>query len=131
MEYQAPSFAQGVCARPLPYQHKIGSQPKSEEREGKGDDNRGDGRLADMDASGIDMQVLSLAVSGVEELDAATATALARDTNDTVAAAVRMHPDRFAAFEHSPVLRRINFYWATPDGSGSKHMPRALTPGRS
>src|SRR5579872_2776191 len=58
----------------------------------------GQGRIADMDASGIDMQVLSLAASGLDKLEPATATALARDTNDTLAAAVKAHPDRFAAF---------------------------------
>ncbi|HVB57323.1 MAG TPA: amidohydrolase family protein [Candidatus Acidoferrales bacterium] len=58
----------------------------------------GQGRIADMDASGIDVQVLSLAASGLDKLEPATATALARDTNDTLAAAVKAHPDRFAAF---------------------------------
>jgi len=58
----------------------------------------GQGRIADMDAAGIDMQVLSLAVSGLEKMEPASATALARDTNDTLAATVRAHPDRFAGF---------------------------------
>lgn len=58
----------------------------------------GEGRIADMDAGGIDMQVLSLAAGDMERLDSATATALARDTNDALATAVRAHPDRFAAF---------------------------------
>ena len=51
-----------------------------------------------MDAGKIDMQVLSLAGGDMERLDSATATALARDTNDLLAAAVRAHPHRFAAF---------------------------------
>jgi uncharacterized protein len=58
----------------------------------------GDGRLADMDAAGIDLQVLSLVGGGMDRLDPSTATALARDMNDRVADAVRAHPDRFAAF---------------------------------
>ena len=49
----------------------------------------GNGRPADMDAAGIDMQVLSLAGGGMDRLDAATATAVARDTNDRMADAVR------------------------------------------
>src|SRR4029077_18189966 len=53
--------------------------------------------IADMDASGIEMQVLSLSGS-LDRLDPATAVALARDTNDKLAAAVQAHPDRFAAF---------------------------------
>ena len=58
----------------------------------------GDGRIADMDAAGIDMQVLSVAANTVDKLDSATANALAHDANDWMAAAVRAHPDRFAAF---------------------------------
>ena len=55
-------------------------------------------RLAEMDAAGIDMQVLSLTAPGVEQLDAAEAVALAREANDYVADAVKNHPTRFAAF---------------------------------
>jgi len=59
-------------------------------------------RLAAMDAAGIDMQVLSLTSPGVEQLDAADAIALARETNDFVAAAVKKHPTRFAGFATLP-----------------------------
>src|SRR5277367_3420772 len=58
----------------------------------------GDGRIADMDEAGIDLQVLSLASMGFDALDAATATALAHDVNDELAAAVRAHPNRLAGF---------------------------------
>ena len=58
----------------------------------------GAGRIADMDAAGIDMQVLSLAANTVDKLEAASAKALVRDANDRMAAAVQAHPDRFAAF---------------------------------
>jgi 2,3-dihydroxybenzoate decarboxylase len=54
-------------------------------------------RLADMDATGIDMQILSLTSPGVQVFDTPTAIALARDTNDQVAETVRNHPTRFAA----------------------------------
>ncbi len=56
------------------------------------------GRLADMDAGGIDMQVLSLAGNGMDKLEPEVATFLARATNDTVAAVVKGHPRRYAAF---------------------------------
>jgi uncharacterized protein len=59
-------------------------------------------RLAEMDAAGIDMQVLSLTAPGVEQLDAAEAVALAREANDYVADAVKNHPSRFAAFAAVP-----------------------------
>ena len=58
----------------------------------------GEGRLADMDAAGIDLQVLSLSGILLDVLDAETASAVARDANDRGAQAVRAHPDRFAAF---------------------------------
>jgi 5-carboxyvanillate decarboxylase len=57
--------------------------------------NLGAERVADMDASGIDMQVLSLTSPGVQVFDAATAIALARDCNDELAAAIARHPTRF------------------------------------
>ncbi len=58
----------------------------------------GEGRLAAMDASGITVQVLSLAANGLEQLPPAQAAALASDANDRIAAAVGAHPDRFAGF---------------------------------
>jgi len=61
-----------------------------------------DGRLAAMDAAAIDVQVLSLTFPGVEQLDAAEAAAFARETNDTLAEAVRRHPSRFAGFAALP-----------------------------
>ncbi len=73
----------------------------------------GKGRIAEMDAAGIDMQVLSLSGIGMDKLDPATATALARDTNDKLAAAVRAHPGRFAAFAtvalHEPEKAALEF----------------------
>jgi 5-carboxyvanillate decarboxylase len=54
-------------------------------------------RIADMDASGIDMQLLLLTAPGVQVLDKATAVSMAKSSNDRVADAVRKHPTRFAA----------------------------------
>ena len=59
-------------------------------------------RIADMDAAGIDMQVLSLTGPGVEQLDASEAVVLAREANDRLADAVRRHPSRFAGFAALP-----------------------------
>jgi hypothetical protein len=58
----------------------------------------GEGRLADMDASGIDMQVLSLPATGLDKLDQTTRNSLVRECNDALAEAVGAHPDRFAGF---------------------------------
>src|SRR6185295_14075523 len=53
-------------------------------------------RLADMDATGIARQVLSLTAPGVQVFDADTAAGLAKSSNDQLAEAVRKYPDRFA-----------------------------------
>lgn len=59
----------------------------------------GDGRLADMDAAGIDVQVLSLsAIDGIDKADTETALSLVRDSNDLLAEAIRGHPRRFSGF---------------------------------
>jgi hypothetical protein len=58
----------------------------------------GAGRIANMDAAKIDLQVMSLSSAGLDKLDAATAAALVQGINDELAAAVSAHPDRFAAF---------------------------------
>lgn len=56
----------------------------------------GEERLADMDATGIDLQILSLTSPGTQVLDVDTARHMAALTNDYIAEAVRAHPDRFA-----------------------------------
>ena len=62
----------------------------------------GDNRIAEMDAAGIDMQILSLTSPGVEQLEAAEAAAFARETNDFLAEAIRSHPTRFGGFAALP-----------------------------
>ena len=58
----------------------------------------GAGRIAAMDEAGVDLQVMSLVAFGLEGLSAADGTAVARDVNDELAAAVAAHPDRLAGF---------------------------------
>ena len=58
----------------------------------------GEGRIAEMDSQGIDVQVLSMAQPGLEHSAADRAVPVARAFNDRVAEAVAAHPDRFAAF---------------------------------
>jgi uncharacterized protein len=58
----------------------------------------GEGRLAAMDAAGIDFAVLSLTAPGCEQLDATVGPAVAKAANDTLAAAVAAHPDRYAGY---------------------------------
>jgi 2,3-dihydroxybenzoate decarboxylase len=60
-------------------------------------------RLADMDAHGVDMQVLSLTF-GVEVItDPADAVAAARKVNDYLAEVIAAYPTRFAGFATLPL----------------------------
>jgi 5-carboxyvanillate decarboxylase len=55
-----------------------------------------DVRLADMDANGVDMQLLSFTAPGVQAFDAAVGSEMAERANDHLASAVKAHPTRFA-----------------------------------
>jgi predicted TIM-barrel fold metal-dependent hydrolase len=62
----------------------------------------GEKRIAEMDRAGIDMQIVSLTAPGVEQLEASEAMALATETNDFVADAIKKHPTRFGGFAALP-----------------------------
>lgn len=53
-------------------------------------------RLADMDAAGIDMQIISLTSPGVQVLKPDAAVEMTRLANDQLVEAIRRHPTRFA-----------------------------------
>lgn len=59
-------------------------------------------RIAEMDAAGIDMQVLSLTSPGTESLAAEEAVKIAGSANDFLAAAIERHPSRFEGFAALP-----------------------------
>jgi predicted TIM-barrel fold metal-dependent hydrolase len=63
----------------------------------------GDKRVAEMDAAGIDVQLLSLNAPGVEQGEASDQVPASRDANDLLAAAVKKHPQRFAGFASLPI----------------------------
>jgi predicted TIM-barrel fold metal-dependent hydrolase len=63
----------------------------------------GDKRVAEMDAAGIDMQVLSLNAPGVEQAEVAEQIAISRESNDFLAEAVKKYPKRFAGLASLPV----------------------------
>ena len=63
----------------------------------------GEGRIADMDAAGIDVQVLSPSSPGTHLQAPDDAVATARHTNDELADAIAAHPDRFAGFALLPM----------------------------
>jgi predicted TIM-barrel fold metal-dependent hydrolase len=60
----------------------------------------GDKRIAEMDAAGIDVQVLSHPI--IQQLDATEAVKLTREANDYLAEAVQRYPKRFAGFATLP-----------------------------
>ena len=63
----------------------------------------GAARLADMDASGITVQVLSVAGPGADVVPGTEGIAMARDYNNALAAAASRHPARFRGFAHLPM----------------------------
>ena len=87
--YRSPEVSAAMGGAPRP--------PDVEERLA----DLGERRLADMDAGGIDLQVLSH-VSGAEALEPSVATPLVRAENDRLAQVVAGHPDRFQAFALLP-----------------------------
>ena len=94
----------------------------------------GAGRIAAMDAAGIDLQVLSLAAIGVDELSPSTAAKLVPDINDELAAAVKAYPERLAGFALLPMktpekaaaelercVSKLGFLGAMVDGTTDGH----------
>ena len=75
------------------------------------------GRLADMDAHGIDMQVLSYS-NASQLVPADRAADLTRVANDRLAEAVRDNPTRFAGFATLP--------WQRPEAA-ARELGRAVT----
>lgn len=63
----------------------------------------GAGRIADMDANGIDVQVLSHTSPSPEILEADRALELCRRVNDELAEAIAQYPTRFAGFASLPI----------------------------
>jgi predicted TIM-barrel fold metal-dependent hydrolase len=95
--YMSPTFAKGPGAGVLRMVESMGMTRVPERIT-----DVGAGRIAEMDAAGIDVQVLSLNAPGVEQLEPADAVAIARAENDYLADAVRRRPDRFAGFAVLP-----------------------------
>src|SRR5262249_55361421 len=109
----------------------------------------GEKRLAGMDASGIDVAILSLTVPGIQGiLDRSESISRARDVNDYLADAIAKHPKRFSGFAAVPLqapdesakelercVTRLNFkgalvngYTNMPSAGGSQYLddPRVL-----
>lgn len=65
-------------------------------------DDLGEARIALMDESGVDVQVLSVTTPALHNLDADVSVPLARGTNDLLAAAIAKYPTRFQGFATLP-----------------------------
>lgn len=63
----------------------------------------GDARLADMDASGITVQVLSVAGPGADLVPGQRGIDIARAYNDALASSCAHHPARYRGFAHLPL----------------------------
>lgn len=90
----------------------------------------GPARLADMDAAGISLQVLSPSGPGADLMAPADGIACARDYNDFLAATIAAHPGRYAGFAHLPMtapepaadelercVRKLGFHGALINGT--------------
>jgi predicted TIM-barrel fold metal-dependent hydrolase len=66
-------------------------------------DDLGAGRIALMDESGVDVQVLSVTTPALHNLEATESLRLARQTNDLVASTIARYPARFQGFATLPV----------------------------
>jgi predicted TIM-barrel fold metal-dependent hydrolase len=58
----------------------------------------GRNRLAEMDACGIDVQILSVSAPSIDQLDPDAGTGLSRKANDTLFRAIRQYPGRFKGY---------------------------------
>src|ERR1700728_2908552 len=65
-------------------------------------DDLGQGRIALMDESGVDVQVLSVTTPALHNLEPEDSLILARRTNDLVAATIANYPTRFQGFATLP-----------------------------
>ncbi len=63
----------------------------------------GEGRIRDMDAAGISMQVLSLGGPGCELFDVSDGIVMARKTNDELSGLIKKHPGRFIGLAALPL----------------------------
>ena len=67
----------------------------------------GSTRLHDMDAHGIDFQVISQSTADITSFTAQESVGLVRAANDQLAEAITAHPDRFAGFATLPMIDPI------------------------
>lgn len=75
-------------------------------------------RIAEMDAAGVDIQVLSLCIPGCDHFEPADGLSMARSTNDELADAIKKYPDRYVGLAALAPQ--------DPEGS-AKELERAVT----
>jgi predicted TIM-barrel fold metal-dependent hydrolase len=80
-------------------------------------DDLGEGRIALMDESGVDVQVLSVTTPALHNLEPQQSVTLAQQTNDLVAATIAKYPTRFQGFATLPT--------AAPDAA-AKELERCV-----
>jgi 5-carboxyvanillate decarboxylase len=78
----------------------------------------GAGRIAGMDADGVDVQVLAVSAPGVQKFDPETGVSIARIANDRLSDAIKAYPTRFAGLAVAPPQN---------PAAGAKELERAVT----
>jgi 2,3-dihydroxybenzoate decarboxylase len=105
MKYVALEEAFSIAGLGDPMQHKLlRAKPDYAEQWQRKLADFTEYRLPEMDAAGIDIQVLSLTVPGLQvDIDATTARDRARSANDFLAQVISAHPTRFRGFAALPL----------------------------
>jgi 5-carboxyvanillate decarboxylase len=78
----------------------------------------GAARIAEMDADGVDVQVLAVSAPGVQKFDPETGLSIARIANDRLADAIKTYPTRFAGLAVAPPQNATE---------GARELERAVT----
>jgi predicted TIM-barrel fold metal-dependent hydrolase len=101
--YSDPAYRQKTSANEARSYYMSSRSEKLGHDIGKEIDDLGEARLKQMDAAGIDLQVLSFNAPVAQGFTADEAIAMAAALNDRLATAIKAHPKRFAGFAALPV----------------------------
>ncbi len=101
--YSNPLYREKLGANEARSPYMIARSAELGHEIGKEIDDLGESRIRQMDANGIDVQVLSFNAPVAHGFTDDEAIAMARRLNDQLAAAMKAHPKRFAGFAALPV----------------------------
>jgi predicted TIM-barrel fold metal-dependent hydrolase len=101
--FSTPQYRQKTGANEARSYYMISRSEKLGHDIGREIDDLGDSRIRQMDANGVDLQVLSFNAPVAHGFTPEEAIAMSRDLNGRVAAAMKQHPTRFSGFAALPM----------------------------